>query len=453
MPFNGSGTFTRIYNWVTDVNQGNTTIQASRLDGEDDNFASGLSNCITKDGQTVISQNIPFNSKKITGLANGVNIDDAINLGQLQNNQYLYLGTTGGSADAYTLTVNPSIGSYASTQQFIAKISATNTTTTPYLQISGIPNPSSTAVIKKLNASKTEVALEVGDLLINGIYKFQRNSTNDAWIVLNPEKPFLNLVNATNATFTNATNTVQGVVYLDNLIGLVNDGSDLNQNIGFTAGTFKTSAGNQIYLPTIIKRIQASGSWTAGYANNGLDTGVRTASTFYRTYVIQNNSTGAYDILFSLSTTSPTVPSGYTNLGIMDYAFIRVNSSNNIAISKWHPNDKKLVLGASQQITFVSSTAGSGNATILNTTEPLELDVKLSIGLTTTGFSDFAAYGSEQDGTNLNDCLVVGTNNGFTAHNNGQVYTSDGKIYWKNFTTAGGVSNQAGHIKAIKIRR
>ena len=203
MPFNGSGTFTRIYNWVTDKNQ-NINIIASRMDGEDDNFASGLSNCITKDGQTVLTQNIPFNSKKITGLANGVNIDDAINLGQLQNNQFLYLGTTGGSADFYTLSPNPLITSYATTQQFTIKINASNLTTTPYLQISGIANPSSTAVIKKLNASKTEVALEVGDLLINGIYKFQRNSTNNAWIVLNPEKPFVNLTNGTQATSTTA---------------------------------------------------------------------------------------------------------------------------------------------------------------------------------------------------------------------------------------------------------
>jgi microcystin-dependent protein len=215
MPFNGSGTFTRIYNWVMDKNQ-NVKITASRFDNEDDNFASGLSNCITKDGQTVIIQDIPFNSKKITGLASGINIDHAINLGQLQNNQFLYLGTTGGSADAYTLSPNPSITSYATTQQFTVKINASNLTTTPYLQISGITNPSSTAVIKKSNASKTEVALEIGDLLINGIYKFQRNSTNDAWIVLNPEKPFYNLFNA-----TPATNTVLGVQLLSPPLGTI----------------------------------------------------------------------------------------------------------------------------------------------------------------------------------------------------------------------------------------
>ena len=126
MPFNGSGTFTRIYNWINDKNQ-NIKITASRMDGEDDNFASGLSNCITKDGQTVITQNIPFNSKKITNLANGTDANDAINLSQLQNSQFLYyLGTTSGSADAYTLNTNPSFASYATTQQFTVKINATN---------------------------------------------------------------------------------------------------------------------------------------------------------------------------------------------------------------------------------------------------------------------------------------------------------------------------------------
>ena len=249
-----------------------------------------------------------------------------------------------------------------------------------------------------------------------------------------------------------ATHTIQGISYINNRVKVVNDGTNPNDTIGFIAGTFITSSGMQIYLPTTRKKIQSSGVWTAGDTNNGLDTGARVANTFYRTFVIQNNTSGAYDILFSISATSPTVPSGYTNLGIMDYALIRANSSNIIPFSRWDANDKKLVLGASQQIVFVSSLAGSGNALIVNTTEPLEFDVKLTIGLTTTGFSDFAVYGNEQDGSNANDCLVVGTNNGFSAINNGLAYTNDGRIYWKNFNTVGGVVNQTGIIKAIKIR-
>jgi hypothetical protein len=76
MGFNGSGVFQRVRNWVADATAG-IKIRADYHDAEDDGFAAGLSNCITKDGQTLITQNIPFNSKRITGLADPVNPQDA----------------------------------------------------------------------------------------------------------------------------------------------------------------------------------------------------------------------------------------------------------------------------------------------------------------------------------------------------------------------------------------
>jgi hypothetical protein len=66
MAFNGSGIFNRLYNWVQDAANG-IAITASRMDAEDQGFADGLSNCITKDGQSSPSADIPFNNKKITG--------------------------------------------------------------------------------------------------------------------------------------------------------------------------------------------------------------------------------------------------------------------------------------------------------------------------------------------------------------------------------------------------
>jgi hypothetical protein len=186
MAFNGTGTFVRIYNWVTDkINS--VPITASRMDSEMDGMATGLSNCITKDGQTTITANIPFNSKKITGLAVGTARTDSISLGQVQDGTYTYMGTTGGAADAYTLTPSPAITAYVATMRFYAKIAATNATTTPYLQISAIGTPASDAVIKKLAVDKSEVAVVAGDMVANGIYQFQRNSANTAWILLNPE--------------------------------------------------------------------------------------------------------------------------------------------------------------------------------------------------------------------------------------------------------------------------
>ena len=234
MAFNGTGTFLRIYNWVTDkINS--VPITASRVDAEMDGMATGLSNCITKDGQTTITANIPFNSNKITGLGNATARTDAINVGQVQDGTYTYLGTTSGSADAYTLTPSPSITAYATTQQFTAKISATNLTTTPYLQISTIANPTTTAVIKKLGATKTEIAVEASDLLINGIYNFQRNSANDAWIVLNPEKPYI--------TGTNVTGILaSSVASLSNRNVLINGAMGIDQRNAGAAQTITAAA-------------------------------------------------------------------------------------------------------------------------------------------------------------------------------------------------------------------
>ncbi len=76
-----SGVFSRLYNWVTDRNAG-TKILAARMDAEMDGFATGLSNCILKDGTQTITANIPFNGFKATGLADATTSGDAVHLGQ-----------------------------------------------------------------------------------------------------------------------------------------------------------------------------------------------------------------------------------------------------------------------------------------------------------------------------------------------------------------------------------
>jgi len=304
MAFNGSGTFERIYNWVNDKANG-YKITASRMDGEFDGIASGLSQCITKDGQTTISANIPMSNYKLTGLGNGSSRTDSIALGQVQDGTYTYLGTTSGSADAYTLTPSPSITAYATTQQFTAKINATNTTTTPYLQISAIANPTTTAVIKKLSATKTEIAVEASDLLINGIYDFQRNSANDAWIVLNPEKAYFNATN-----LTKATSTLQGILALtpNKIITLSNNTTDATNDIDATAGWFNFDDGSgQTYYAGGTGQLDI----VFGTNNGMLDTGVITNTT-YHIFLIYNPTTLVSKLLASTSLASPTMPSGYT---------------------------------------------------------------------------------------------------------------------------------------------
>lgn len=322
MPFNGSGTFTRIYNWVNDKIAG-TPITASRMDAEFDNFATGLGQAITKDGQTTLTGNIPFNNYKITGLGNGSARNDSIALGQVQDGSYTYLGTTTGSADAYTVAPAPTITAYATTQRYFAKIHATNATTTPYLQISAIANPTTTAVIKKLSATKTEIALEAGDLIANGLYEFQRNSANDAWIVLNPEKSYYNLLNA-----TKATSTAQGIAYLTTPVSWTNNTTDANNDIDYTIGVIDHDDGSGQSLATTALTKQLDATFVAGNNQGGLDTGTKANSTWYQIFAITNNTTSAVDYLFSTSRTSPTIPSGWTRRRWI--GAIRTNSSGNI---------------------------------------------------------------------------------------------------------------------------
>lgn len=92
MAFNGSGTFVRLYNWVSDATAG-IFINAPRMDAETDGIASGLSNCITRDGQGVPSANLPMAGFKHTGAAAAV-----------ATGQYLLFGQTAASLSGLTST-------------------------------------------------------------------------------------------------------------------------------------------------------------------------------------------------------------------------------------------------------------------------------------------------------------------------------------------------------------
>jgi hypothetical protein len=77
MAFNGSGTFVRVHDWETDK-ANSVKITASRMDAEFDGIATGLSNCMTRDGQSPATANIPMGNYLITGLGTANSGDDAM---------------------------------------------------------------------------------------------------------------------------------------------------------------------------------------------------------------------------------------------------------------------------------------------------------------------------------------------------------------------------------------
>jgi hypothetical protein len=78
MSFDGSGNFLRIMNWQDDAAAG-IKIKSDRHDQQDDDFANGLSNAITKDGQSSPVADIPMNGKKLINLGAPAAAGDAAN--------------------------------------------------------------------------------------------------------------------------------------------------------------------------------------------------------------------------------------------------------------------------------------------------------------------------------------------------------------------------------------
>ena len=193
MAFNGSGTFVRLYNWATDKTNA-INITASRMDAEMDGMATGLSTCITKDGTTGITANIPMASHKFTGLSVGTARTDSISLGQVQDNTYGNLGVSSGT-DTYTASPSPSITAYTASQRFTLEIGADNTTAST-LNISVV----GAQALEKYDGAGSLTALVAGDLQAGQKYDIVRNEANTKFVVLNPS-----------AAVASATESVAGI--------------------------------------------------------------------------------------------------------------------------------------------------------------------------------------------------------------------------------------------------
>ncbi|MEW9535716.1 hypothetical protein MRBLRC7O_000926 [Agrobacterium radiobacter] len=94
--------------------------------------------------------------------------------------------------------------------------------------------------------------------------------------------------------------------------------------IDIAAGVYKVGNQSTANVATFSKNLNTV--WAAGSGNGGRDTATAVvANGTYHLFALRNNSSGAFDAVFSPSTT-PTVPSGYTLIGrIGSYV---VNSGN-----------------------------------------------------------------------------------------------------------------------------
>lgn len=94
------------------------------------------------------------------------------------------------------------------------------------------------------------------------------------------------------------------------LSGLTLSTAGASSTFGVAAGVANdVSQGGLMKLSGISK---STASWVVGNNQGGLDTGTIASGTWYHVYLIERTDTGVVDVLFSLSASSPTLPTNYT---------------------------------------------------------------------------------------------------------------------------------------------
>lgn len=159
MPFSGTGIYSPPAADFPAVTL--TTIGSVHFNNTVTDMSTGLSNCVTRDGQSTWTGNLPAGGFKITGMAAGTLRTDSVRAAEAQDGGYVWGGTAGGTADALTFTLTPAITAYAAGQVFRFKAGAAANTGAATLAINGL-----TTKAIQLNG----IALLAGDIAANGWY-------------------------------------------------------------------------------------------------------------------------------------------------------------------------------------------------------------------------------------------------------------------------------------------
>ena len=163
--WNGSGTFSRTYNWSQDQANG-IKIVASRHDANDVDFVNGINNCLTKDGQNSPSAALPMATYNHTNVGKATALNQYATAEQVIDNELKYYTATG--TDTYVITPNPAITSYAEGQSFYVNFANGNT---------GAATINVNSLGAKALTKEVSTALASGDLVAGKIYEIVYDGT------------------------------------------------------------------------------------------------------------------------------------------------------------------------------------------------------------------------------------------------------------------------------------
>ena len=312
MSFNGSGVFNRLYSWANDA-AANIKIRADRMDNEMNGMATGLSTCITKDGQTTVTANLPMATYRHTGVGDGAARTDYTSVGQTQDGKIHWVAA-GGTADAITATYSIPVTALVDGQICYVRAGAANATTTPTFS----PNSLTARTIVKNGGQ----ALVAGDIYGAGHELVLRyNLANTRWELMNPAVVASAAVtdatiSTSDITTNNASTAKHGwmpkaansaTTYYDSL------GTQTNPALNAVLTGYTSGAGTVSATDTILQAIQKlNGNDAPG--NN---------STYRTILTVEGSESGASGStrVFSADGASPIVPSSGSTTG-MQFIYI-----------------------------------------------------------------------------------------------------------------------------------
>lgn len=154
MSYDGAGGFT--IDTVGNPAEYDTVISHTMFNDTMTEIAAGLSTAICKDGQTTLTQDVPWGGFRLTQLGQATSRLDAMSAQSVVNSVGVYLSSVGGTADAITASPTPGLASYAAGMHYVFVAGGTNTTAVT-INVSSL----GAKAITKQNA----VALVAGDIV------------------------------------------------------------------------------------------------------------------------------------------------------------------------------------------------------------------------------------------------------------------------------------------------
>jgi hypothetical protein len=260
--------------------------------------------------------------------------------------------TTGGTATAYTATFSPTVTALTNGLRVLVKWNATNTGTATFA-----PDGLTAKAIRKLN----DAAIVAGDILQDQISELVYDSTLDHWLLTSPV----------------VINTPATVVGLSRGLVIQSNATDPTFKVDIAADdiVLKNSGG----LSYLAEAVSLTANMSVSGAN-GLDTGAESSSTWYYLWAIYNGTTVA--ALISASTTSPTLPTGYTYKALLG-AIYNDSGSNLRNVLQYGRDvwiDDTVVFTAKTGVTSYTALSGADLTAMQTCVPPMARSVRGTMG-------------------------------------------------------------------------